>query len=115
MRIRPIALDPASAPGFLPQAVINRPLASLSRALDARTDHGHDDLDDYESAAFVFDERTPFTLKHDRGHPDGTVTLYLPGDISDVAVITALVGGIVRTLGLGTDALLWQRADDPEL
>jgi hypothetical protein len=56
-----------------------------------------------------------FTLKHYQGHPAGTATVYLPHDITDIEYITNLVSVILADLGIESDALIWQRVDDPEV
>jgi hypothetical protein len=108
-------MDTVRGLGFLPHAIIGRAIDQLSRTMNAKTETGHDEFDEYEGVAFALDDGLPFTLKHYKGHPVGTVTVYLPHQIHEVSEITDIIASIMRDLGLGPDALLWQRADNPEL
>jgi hypothetical protein len=100
---------------FVPQAVISRSPESLARHLNVDFTRGHDEFDEYLGAAFALHGTLPFSIKHYLGHPDGTVTLYLPPDISDVGKITQLIADILGEMRLDESALEWQRADNPDL
>jgi hypothetical protein len=114
MSLKHLQMSDVSGVYFVPQAILNLSPATLARHLSVDFLRGHDDLDDYEGAAFALNGHLPFTVMHYRGHPPGTVTLYLPYDIREVEKITKLVGVILSELGLSNDVLGWQRADDPD-
>jgi hypothetical protein len=99
---------------LVPQAIINRPVASLVAGRGELV-RGVDDFDSYEGASFVLDGVLPFAIRRYRGFPEDTSTIYLDKSITDVERITTIVSRIIREFRLSEDALGWQRRDNPEL
>jgi hypothetical protein len=51
--IRALAMETVQSGGFLPHAVIGRPISDILRAVDVGVEHGSDEFDDFEGAAFA--------------------------------------------------------------
>ena len=115
MSLKPLTMRDVATTGFLPQAVISRSAESLARRLNVKFAQGHDDFDDFVGAAFALNGSTPFAIKRYQGHPQDTVTLYLPPRDTEIEDITALIATIPSELDLDKAATSWQRADDPDL
>jgi hypothetical protein len=112
--IRTIDLDELKG-DMLPQAVVNLPVSYFAERFGGHLEKGHDELDYFEGTGFVLDGILPFAMKHYRGHPGGTSTIYLPFSIQRVEMISDIVGRIASAMGFPTGAIIWQRADDPDL
>ncbi len=100
---------------LVPQAVVGRSPAFFEKSLRIKLRPGSDDLDKYYGAAFILDNETPFVLRHYRGHPTNTMTIYLPRKYQNVDQITEIVMHIMQELQIERSYLTWQRADDPAL
>lgn len=105
---------------FIPQAILNEPVSVVAQRLGAKVQEGSDDFDFYLGAAGALDDfpglgKVPFTVMHYRGHPDGTTTIYLPFNIQGIARITEIISKILADLEFSSEALRWQRWDDPDL
>lgn len=111
--LRPIALKDLDKVDLVPQAILSRPI-SFFQSRGIMFVQGYDDLDAYLGAALSLNDELPFALKHYRGYPDDTTTVYLPGNVENVDEITRIVQRIVTALELSRDAISWQRADNPE-
>ena len=99
---------------LVPQAIINRPIASLVEGRAQLVEHA-DDLDYYEGASFVLDGDFPFAVRRYRGYPANTSTIYLDPNISDIGRITAIIRRIIGEFHLPEDCISWQRRDDADL
>jgi len=99
---------------FVPQAVLNKPLGYFATKLRASVETGLDDLDHYESISFNRNGLL-FAVRHYKGHPDNTVTIYLPSKFHEVEQITNIVSNILSELSVSGEDILWQRRDDPDL
>ncbi|MBV9152569.1 MAG: hypothetical protein JO204_12415 [Alphaproteobacteria bacterium] len=101
---------------FVPQAIVKQPLSYFADKLQLRVARGHDDLDVYDAAAVQLDEKLIVELKHyHNSYPPGTTTIYFPFEIRDIALITNLLVYVSNQLGIESDWIAWQRADNPEL
>jgi hypothetical protein len=100
---------------LVPQAIISKPIASFDRRPKIVLVDGEDDFDVFRGAALSLNGDLLFALKHYRGYPDDTTTIYLPRGVTDVKEITRIVKRIVQELELPTSVIRWQRADDPNL
>jgi hypothetical protein len=100
---------------LLPQAVIARSPSHLADTLKLRLDEGIDDLDFYVGLNLILDNNVHFAVRHYRGHPSGTSTIYLPSSYNDANAITELVTRIVRAFQMRKEEIIWQRADDVSL
>ena len=89
----------------VPQAVFWRPISYF--ATSVRTDE--DDLDIFQAASFILDNNINFDLRKYRGHPDQTVTVYLPFDVEMLEEILKIIGVIIIGLALPKYAVAWQR------
>jgi len=111
-----------SAPGkggpeatdLLPQAVIARSPSYLADMLHLQIAEGADDLDYYEGLNLILDG-IPVAVRHYRGHPSNTSTIYIPAIFKDVSEITKLISMILLKLQIGREEVIWQRADDISL
>ena len=98
---------------LIPQAVLWFSVSSLAKRY--RVVEGEDDLDYYEGASFILDDRWPFAIRHYRGHPEGTTTIYLDANVREVGRIQQLIARIVRELDLPPKVVSWQRGDALEI
>jgi len=115
LMLSPLPIRNLPPADFIPQAIFGRPASYFANTRRIIFIDDWDDFDRYEGAAFSLNGQLPFALKHYRGHPTDTLTLYLPSDIRDVEQITQIISAIMKELELGRDILVWQRADDPNL
>jgi hypothetical protein len=113
--IRQMAPEEFRDTDFVPQAVIGRPPSYFVSHLRINLIRSADDLDEYEGAVLTLNDRTPFVLRHYRGHRDDTTTIYLPVTYRDGDEITRIVKRLLRELKIDRRDLVWQRADNPEL
>jgi hypothetical protein len=97
-----------------PQAVINMP---LKRLIGSKSDiiKGHDDLDDFESASFKLNNGLQISVRHYRGHPKDTSTIYIDRKIKDIEEITRLVREILAEFRIPVSSIDWERKLDPDL
>lgn len=100
---------------LVPQAIIGRPVSYFVDSLNIRLIAGSDDFDEYEGASLLLNNDTPFALRHYSGHPENTVTIYLPREYRDVDQITMILSHIAKELHVSRSDIIWQRAYDPEL
>ena len=113
--LRPIPLKDSAGADLVPQAIISKPISYFHDTLGIELTSDHDDLDDYEGALLSFNEEWAFALKHYKGHPAGTTTVYLPREFESVETISRMIQRIVEELKLPSETLSWQRSDNPEL
>jgi|SRR5665213_3062777 len=97
-----------------PQAVVNMPLKSL---IGSKSDiiEGRDDLDDFESASFKFASGLQISVRHYRGHPKNTSTIYIDRKIKDLEEITRVVREILAEFHVPVSSLNWERRQNPDL
>jgi hypothetical protein len=111
--LRPIPIAELGKIDLIPQAILNRPVSYFEK-------HGiqfvqaDDELDNYEGAALVLDNNLRFALKHHRGYPNDTITIYLSKEIQNLQQITSIVRRIVEELKLTPEVIRWQRSDNPD-
>ena len=113
--LRSIPLKDFAGIHLVPQAIIRKPISYFHDSFGIEVTSDHDDLDEFEGAFLTFNGDWPFALRHYRGHPTDTTTVYLLGRYEDVRTISAMVMQILKELELPTEALQWQRSDNPEL
>jgi hypothetical protein len=113
--LRPLKLEDLRNVELIPQAVIRKPVSFFEKQLGVHFVEGHDDLDTYRGVAFSLNGTVPFALKHYRGHPPQTTTVYLSMKIHDVQKISKLIRAIIDELKVSLDSIEWQRSDDPGL
>jgi hypothetical protein len=113
--LKHLAMEELAERDMLPQAILRRPVADLANQLGEPLLEAFDDLDVYQGIALQLNGETQFALKHYKGHPAGTTTVYLSSQISEIETITRLVARIADELHLSGRDVLWQRKDDPDL
>jgi hypothetical protein len=94
----------------VPQAIFWRPLSYF--ATSVREDE--DQLDVFRAASFTIDNGINFDLRKYRGHPDYTVTVYLPFEIEALSSILEVLRLIIMNMALPEYAVAWQRGWDFE-
>lgn len=113
--IKPI---PALSVEVVPQAVIRRPIRDVIGGR-AELERGADGLDYFEGASFKFasfnEGNLEIAVRHYRGYPKNTATIYIDQRVQEVEVITSLVREILGEFGLTEEALEWERAQNPSL
>jgi hypothetical protein len=100
---------------LIPQAIIGKSPADFARHLSAQLVSDRDDFDTFEGVALTIDNELTFALKHYRGYPPNTITIYLPRAINRLDEITNTIRTISDTLRIPTGWILWQRKDNPDL
>lgn len=99
---------------FVPQAIVATGVDYFAAHFGAEIVKDFDDLDRFVGVGYLLDS-LPFTVMHYEGHPDGTATIYLPQEISDIEKITEIIRQITTAFKLPHEYVRWQRKDDPEL
>lgn len=89
----------------VPQAIFWRPLVYFTML----TRSGEDGLDLYVAASFIIGNDIKFDLRFYQGHPDGTVTLYLPEEVTDSEAISNAIDAVIEAMLLPYDAVAWRR------
>jgi hypothetical protein len=113
--LQPIEISELSDIDLVPQATIKKPISYFDGRFGIRVINDHDDLDTFQGAALSLNGELRFALRHYRGYPPDTTTIYLSRELSDLAEITRTVAKILRELELPSSAVAWQRADNPDL
>jgi hypothetical protein len=96
----------------VPQAIIDLPIRKI---VGARIVSGYDDFDSFEGAYFRLDREIEIAVRHYRGHPKNTSTIYIDRREADVETITRLIRKILHEFGVPITALQWERRNDPDL
>ncbi len=112
--LKPISFSELKKHDLVPQAILGKPISYFSPMFKRYVVKEEDDLDSYEGIAFVLNGNLNFALKHYRGYPKGTTTIYLPSEIRDISKITKIIERIVEELNLSSDTIQWQRRDNPD-
>jgi hypothetical protein len=94
----------------IPQAIFWRPLVYFSNSVR----ENEDNLDIYRGTSFSIDNRLSFDLRHYRGHPVHTVTLYLAFSLQGEEEIVAAVDTVVQIMAIPEPAVAWKRGWDFE-
>jgi hypothetical protein len=98
----------------VPQAIVDLPVGQIVGPW-SDINNGNDDLDYFEGASFRLDNEVEIAVRHYRGHPENTSTIYIDRRESDVEHITRLIRKILGELHVPLGALRWERKDNPEL
>jgi hypothetical protein len=98
---------PDDAADMVPQAIFGRPIQYFTLGYH----EAHDDLDEFTYAAFSMDNDCNFCLRHYRGHPKKTVTLYLE---DKVVQLDWIIRRVIRGFHMPTTAVQWKRGDPVE-
>lgn len=105
--IRSLSVD------VVPQAIIGLPVQKIVGEDQIST--GEDDLDSFEGALFKLDREIEIAVRHYRGHPKDTTTIYIDRREADVETITRLIRKILHEFRVPITALQWERRNDPDL
>jgi hypothetical protein len=92
----------------VPHAIFWRPLASFT--MEVRKDE--DDLDEFEGASFLIGNGISFDLRKYAGHPNFTVSVYLPMQIENQMEIDRIIDRLIEELALPKTAVRWRRGWD---
>ncbi len=90
---------------IVPQAILWRPLRYFTTAIRV----GEDDLDAFQAASFIIGNRVRFDLRRYLGHPEFTVTLYLPLSVEDLEEVSSAVNLVIAEMEVPAHAVAWQR------
>jgi hypothetical protein len=113
--LRPLDFDAYGNFDLVPQAIFKKPFSYFRDKLGIMFVNSYDDLDDFQGALLTFNGDWAFALKHYRGHPDDSTTVYLSRDYQNAETISSMVSEIARELDLPRDAISWQRGDKHDL
>jgi hypothetical protein len=97
----------------VPQAIINLPVGKIVG--EDYVISGEDDLDSFEGASFKLDREIEIAVRHYRGHPKDTATIYIDRREADIDSITRLIRKILIEFHVPEQALRWERRNDPNL
>jgi hypothetical protein len=89
----------------IPHAIFWRPLNYFT--ITFREDE--DGLDIFKGASFTIGNEISFALRSYRGHPDFTVTLYLPHTVESPKEISATIDLVVQVMVIPRTAVAWRR------
>jgi hypothetical protein len=107
--IRPSSFAPEYE--VVPQAIFWRPLPYFATCI--REDE--DELDFFQAASFIIiNNSISFDLRKYRGHPDYTVTVYLPFDVETLDDVLKIIELIITEMALPEYAVAWRRGWDFE-
>jgi hypothetical protein len=89
----------------IPHAIIWRPLNYFTITIM----DGEDDLDIFKGASFVIGNEVSFALRSYCGHPDFTVTLYLPHTVESSKEISDAIDLVIQVMVIPHTAVAWRR------
>lgn len=112
---RQLSLESIAGIELVPQAIVARPISYFEKSLGIRFIKNRDDLDEFDGAALLINDKLHLALKHYPGYPNDTTTIYLPYEISDLAQITEVIRFVADELHISSAWIVWQRSDDPDL
>lgn len=90
-----------------PQAIFWRALKYFTSLI--REDE--DGLDEFQAASFTIGNDIRFDLRTYAGHPEFTVTLYLPTDINNKEEVSRIIKIVVKEMIIPKSAVAWQRGE----
>lgn len=90
-----------------PQAIFWRALKYFTMVIH----QGEDGLDEFWGASFTIGNDIRFDLRTYAGHPDFTVTLYLPNDVTDKEEISRVIKIVIKEMVIPKTAVAWQRGE----
>jgi hypothetical protein len=90
-----------------PQAIFWRALKYFTVLIR----QGEDGLDEFRAASFAIGNDIRFDLRTYAGHPEFTVTLYLPNDINDKEEVSRVIKIVIRDMVIPKSAVAWQRGE----
>lgn len=91
----------------IPQAIFWRALKYFTMIIRV----GEDGLDEFNAASFTAGNDIRFDLRTYAGHPEFTVTLYLPNDVTDQQEISRVTKIVIRDMAIPKNAVAWQRGE----
>ena len=94
----------------IPQAIFWRALGYFTVIVR----DGEDGLDEFKAASFTIGNDIKFDLRAYAGHPELTVTLYLPNIITDLTEISRVIKIVIRDMAVPKNAVAWQRGEPIE-
>ena len=92
---------------MVPQAIFGRPIQYFT--LDYH--EAQDDLDEFTCATFSMNNDCHFCLRHYRGHPQKTVTLFVEASVTR---LNSVIPRVIRGFHMPTTAVRWQRGEPVE-
>lgn len=94
----------------IPQAILWRTIYCFALKPERSTD----DLDDFDGASFTIGSEISFDLRHYDGHPESTVTMYLPVTSESDDRITDAIEVVLSGLEVPDSGVAWRRGQDFE-
>jgi hypothetical protein len=90
-----------------PQAIFWRALKYFTSLIR----EGEDGLDEFQAASFIISNDIRFDLRTYAGHPEFTVTLYLPNYVKDKEEISRVIKIVIKEMAIPKNAVAWQRGE----
>jgi len=103
MAIRRLSYEPDYE--VVPHAIFWRPLKYFTMIIR----ESEDGLDLFQAASFAIGNEIKFDLRFYRGHPELTVTLYLPEEVADEKHISEIIDIVIREMFIPLTAVAWRR------
>ena len=94
---------------WVPQATLDIPIDFFRSQRGIRFHEGTDDLDHFEGTDLLEAKGTIFVLRNYPRYPVGSVTIYLPIELSDLKEIKHSLDAILSKLRVPSSKLLWWR------
>jgi hypothetical protein len=90
-----------------PQAIFWRALRYFTTFIR----EGEDGLDEFQATSFTINNDIRFDLRTYAGHPEFTVTLYLPKNVNDKEEISRVIKVVIKEMVIPKSAVAWQRGE----
>ncbi len=90
-----------------PQAIFWRALRYFTTFIR----EGEDGLDEFQATSFTMGNDIQFDLRAYAGHPEFTVTLYLPKNVNDKEEISRVIKIVIKEMVVPKNAVAWQRGE----
>ena len=92
---------------WVPQVTLNLPIDYWSRR-GIKFHEQADELDRFEGSGLMNAKGTAFVLRYYPGYPEGTVTVYLPFELTPWEIIPA-IDAVLNQLEVPSSAIRWRR------
>jgi hypothetical protein len=92
---------------WVPQVTLNLPIAHWSNR-GIKFHKETDELDRFEGSGLMNAKGTAFVLRYYPGYPEGTVTVYLPFELTPPEVLRS-IEAVLNQLEVPASAIRWRR------
>jgi hypothetical protein len=93
---------------WVPQATLNLPIDFFRSKWGIKFHQETDELDRFEGSGLMNAKGTAFVLRYYPGYPEGTVTVYLPFELTPLEVLRS-IEAVLNQLEVPTSSIRWRR------